>query len=897
MSDKLRFDIPLLLPEVRDAADRCVQRVLAALETREGVEKVHVVPATDTKPPQLCIHFDGAVLSLTRIREVVHATGAKIAGQFGHAAWTFDMPHARRARTVGDALLAIPGVLDAHVGASGAVSVEFDRAVTSQEAIQRELERRSGEARPRPSSADDRHSHTAGEHARAVDTPVVALAPRTPKESDVGRGGAQAHAHCDHAGNAHVDGGHARAAAPPGRADDPGKVAPDAHDHAKSAAKHDDANHGEHGHAHGHGGFWSGSEVRFALACGVLLLAGFLAERFLHVPTWVPIAAYVGAYGFGGWFTLREAIENLRMKRFEIDTLMLVAAAGAAALGAWAEGALLLFLFSFGHALEHYAMGRAKKAIEALAELAPRVATVRRGGDMVEIPVEELALGDIVVVKPNSRLAADGFIVEGESSIDQAPITGESMPVDKRAVSDVASARANPGEVVAMHKAFAGTINGNGLIEIEVTRKSTDSVLSKVVRMVSEAETEKSPTQRFTDRFERIFVPAVLALVVVLLFAGVVVDEPFRDSFYRAMAVLVAASPCALAIATPSAVLSGVARAARGGVLIKGGGPLENLGSLSAIAFDKTGTLTEGKPRITDVVPVEGVEEAELLRVAVAVESLSDHPLARAIAADGRERLQGAELAQASDLENLIGRGVRATLDGETVLIGKAEMFGVDGVAPLSPGMTAAIAALREQGRTSMIVRLGDRDLGAIGLMDTPREAAKAALLRLKSLGIRRMIMISGDHQKVAEAIAKEVGLDEAWGDLMPEDKVEAIKKLRAQEKVAMVGDGVNDAPAMASATVGIVMGAAGSDVAMETADVALMADDLSHLPFAVGLSRSTRRIILQNVFVSLGVVAVLVPATIFGLGIGAAVAFHEGSTLLVVVNALRLLAYRDRSA
>ena len=295
-------------------------------------------------------------------------------------------------------------------------------------------------------------------------------------------------------------------------------------------------------------------------------------------------------------------------------------------------------------------------------------------------------------------------------------------------------------------------------------------------------------------------------------------------------------------------------------------------------------------------VTAEGVDEAELLRVAVAVESLSDHPLANAIAVDGRERLGGVDIPRAVDLENLIGRGVTATLDGESVYIGKAEMFGVDGIAPLSPQMIEAIAALRDQGRTTMVVRRANKDLGAIGLMDTPREAAKAALARLRKMGISRMIMISGEHQKVAEAIAKDVGLDEAWGDLMPDDKVEVIKKLRAEAKVAMVGDGVNDAPAMASATVGVVMGAAGSDVAMETADVALMADDLSNLPFAVGLSRRTRSVILQNVFVSLGVVAVLVPATILGLGIGPAVAFHEGSTLLVVFNALRLLAYQDKS-
>ncbi|HAF80933.1 MAG TPA: heavy metal translocating P-type ATPase, partial [Brevundimonas sp.] len=377
------------------------------------------------------------------------------------------------------------------------------------------------------------------------------------------------------------------------------------------------------------------------------------------------------------------------------------------------------------------------------------------------------------------------------------------------------------------------------------------------------------------------------------LFAGFVVDEPFSDTFYRAMAVLVAASPCALAIATPSAVLSGVARAARGGVLIKGGAPLENLGRLTAIAFDKTGTLTEGKPKLVDVVTADDVAEEELLRVAVGVEMLSDHPLAASVVRGGRERLGDTPAAESLNLRSITGRGVVADVEGETTYIGKDDLFAEIGGPAIPPSLKTQIEALEANGRTTMVVRQGDRYLGVIGLMDTPREAAPAVIETLRTIGIRRMIMISGDHQKAAQAVAGQVGLTEAWGDLMPEDKVEAIKTLRAEAKVAMVGDGVNDAPAMATATVGVAMGAAGSDVALETADVALMADDLSKLPFTVGLSRQTRRIIRQNLFVSLGVVAFLVPATIFGLGIGPAVALHEGSTLLVVFNALRLLAWR----
>ena len=826
MTSKLRLDIPVLLPDVPSAADSCVERLVGSLQERRGVEAVHVLAPDEAEPAKLCIHFDTAVLSLARIREIASASGAEITSRFGHFSWQVrGIGHERRARTVQEALRSVSGVLHAEASAAGSVHVEFDRQLVSEEALLEVL--------------------------RGLEVEPVPPRPSTVVGKENGHEG---------------------------------------HDHGPHGA------HGTEGdgHDHAHGQFLGpNTEMIFALTSGALLGIGVAIEKLGgEIWGWLPTAFYVSAYFFGGFFTVREAIDNLRLRRFEIDTLMLVAAAGAAALGAFAEGALLLFLFSLGHALEHYAMGRAKRAIEALAELAPPTATVRRGDGTQEVPVEELAIGDVVVVRPNERLPADGFLVKGESSINQAPVTGESIPVDKRPVSNIDAARARPDSVDSTSRVFAGTINGAGAVEIEVTRRSTESALAKVVKMVSEAEAQKSPTQRFTEQFERIFVPAVLALATILLFAWVVVDEPFRDSFYRAMAVLVAASPCALAIATPSAVLSGVARAARGGVLVKGGGPLENLGSLTAIAFDKTGTLTEGKPRITDIVTAKGVDEQELLAVGVAVESLSDHPLAEAIVRDGKEKLSR-ETPSATELKSLTGRGVTAKLDGKGVWIGKAEMFGTEGVPALGSEMTEAVARLREAGRTTMVVRWADRDLGVIGLMDTPRAAARDALKKLHALGITRMIMISGDNQKVADAIAKDVGLDEAWGDLMPEDKVEAIKKLRSQGEVAMVGDGVNDAPAMASATVGIAMGAAGSDVALETADVALMADDLSHLPFAVGLSRHTRAIIRQNVVVSLGIVCLLIPATIFGLGIGPAVALHEGSTVLVVFNALRLLAYR----
>lgn len=656
------------------------------------------------------------------------------------------------------------------------------------------------------------------------------------------------------------------------------------HDQKKSAAEN---------HAHG-GLFGEQSELAFAILSGVTLAFGYAIERWASLPGWVPLACYVAAYFFGGFFTTREALENIRQRRFEIDTLMLVAAIGAAALGEWAEGALLLFLFSLGHSLEHYAMGRAKRAIEALAKLAPETALVRRDGSTLEIPVAELEVGDVVIVKPNERLPADGAVVKGTSSVNQAPVTGESVPVDKQPVKDESAARVAFDKLPPEHRVFAGTINGSGAIEVLVARKAGQSTMARVVQMVAEAQAERSPTQQLTERFERIFVPVVLGIVSLLLLAFLVVDETFSQSFYRAMAVLVAASPCALAISVPSAVLSGIARAARGGVLVKGGAALENLGTLTAIAFDKTGTLTEGKPKLTDAVAAQGTTEDELLRVGLAVEEHSDHPLAAAIVQGARERLPaGFAALTATDVASITGRGVSARVEGDEVHIGKPVLFSELAGAKVPADVEEANQRLVSSGRTTMIVRRGDRFLGVLAVMDTPRPVATDVVGQLRALGIERLIMISGDNQQVADAVAKTVGLTEARGDLMPDAKVDAIKRLRqATGKVAMVGDGVNDAPAMANATVGIAMGAAGSDVALETADVALMGDDLGQLPFAVGLSRRASSVIKQNLWVSLGVVAVLIPATIFGLNIGTAILFHEGSTLIVVANALRLLAF-----
>ena len=666
---------------------------------------------------------------------------------------------------------------------------------------------------------------------------------------------------------------------------------------------HDDASHGDDhsqddGHDHGHDDVFNRllggrAEIIFAALCGLCLLIGWLGPKLNLIPAQAGFIFLLAAYFFGGYYALREALGKIFKGQFQIDFLMLVAASGAAFLGEWAEGAFLLFLFAIGHALENFAMARARNAVAALADLTPDEALVRRGGKTETVLIEDLVIGDIVIVRSNERLPADGFVVKGTSAVNQAPITGESAPVDKMPVKDSAVALENPEVVSASGRVFAGSINGSGSLEIQVTKLAGETTLARVMTMVAEAQTRQSPTQSFTKKFEKIFVPCVIVLAVLTSLSFLLLDENPATSFYRAMAVLVAASPCALAIATPSAILSGVARAARGGVLIKGGAPLEALGGLDAIAFDKTGTLTIGEPHLVDIVPYGDTSETELLEISGAVEALSDHPLAQAVVKDVKTRL-GDNPREASDFANIIGQGVSAMVGGELVHIGKTALFDDGAGTPLPDDLRARVDDLSSNGRTTMIVRAGTRYLGAIGLMDTPRETAKPVIADLRALGLKRMMMISGDNQNVANAVAKEVGLDIAFGDLMPEDKVTKIAELKAQGGVAMVGDGVNDAPAMANATLGIAMGAAGSDVALETADIALMADDLETLPFAVGLSRQTSRIIRQNLWASLGIVAFLIPATLFGLGIGPAVLIHEGSTLIVVFNALRLLGYKD---
>ncbi|MEQ8217828.1 MAG: heavy metal translocating P-type ATPase [Arenibacter sp.] len=651
--------------------------------------------------------------------------------------------------------------------------------------------------------------------------------------------------------------------------------------------------HKDHDHNHDHGGiFGRKTELYFAILSGVFFLMGLILASLMKATPWVSLICYISAYFFGGYFTLIEAIDKIRKGEFEIDFLMIVAAMGAAYINRWGEGALLLFLFSLGHSLEHYAMNKATKSIKALGELSPKTALLRNGGDFKEVPVEELKVNDIIVVKPNTKISADGVIIKGSSSIDQSPITGESIPVDKTAIQEVTNVPKFE-QLDRSNVVFTGTINGNSMLEVQVLKLNVDATISRLVQMINEVETKKSPTQLTTKKFEKWFVPTVIVLVVGLCFLHLFIDETVHESLYRAISVLVASSPCALAISTPSAVISAIARAAKKGVLIKGGRALEDLGSLTTIAFDKTGTLTEGKPRLTNALPLNGFDKKEFMELVLDVESLSDHPLARSIAKDLKDEYKIENNNRSSNMQSIQGKGVMAHYNGGQIYIGNEQLMKDEGVE-ISRKVQDQITQLQKDGQTIMIVGYKQKTIGLLSVMDLPRKTAATTLQRLKDIGIKHMVMLTGDHQHVGDSIAKQIGLTEAKGNLLPEDKVQAIGEyVKKGIKIAMVGDGVNDAPAMASSTVGIAMGAAGSDVALETADVALMSDKIESLPFVIGLSRKSKAIIKQNLWVSMGIVAFLIPATLLGFAnIGVAVAIHEGSTILVVINALRLLRY-----
>ncbi len=660
--------------------------------------------------------------------------------------------------------------------------------------------------------------------------------------------------------------------------------------------------------------------LRLEATCVVItfiaMMAGLITSNMEVNPT-VPALFYLVAYVSGGIFGVQAGIESLRRFQIDVDLLMVLAALGAVVIGSPFEGAMLLFLFSLSNVLQAYALGRTRSAIQALMKLRPEQALVKRDGETMLMPIEQLAIGDRILVRPGERVPLDGIVVEGESTVDQSSLTGESMPVGKRV-----------GDTV-----FAGTVNQSGSLEVKVTKLARDSTIARLIQMVEEAQSQKAPTERFLDKFEQVYAVGVILFTLLLMIVPpAFFNAPFEASLYRAITVMVVASPCALIISTPASILSAIANGARRGILFKGGAHLERAGRLDIVAFDKTGTLTVGKPTVTDVmiIPLNAPDcddqaddaaddpclpdipehirreqENILLALAAAVESKSEHPLALAIVDTAKHR--GLNIPAATDFVNTTGKGVRARvafMGGLTIAIGSPRYFEGYQVTGMTRAMRQVVQ-LQDEGKTSVLVAKINEGraniLGIIAIADVVRPSAPAVIKRLRELGIQRTVMLTGDNERVARAVARQTGVDEFYADLLSADKVAQIKRLRdgagKPNAVAMVGDGVNDAPALASASLGVAMGAAGTDVALETADVVLMSDDLRNIPYAISLSRQARRVIIQNLAFAIAVIALLVIAALgFDLPLPIGVVGHEGSTVIVVLNGLRLLMFREKS-
>ncbi len=611
---------------------------------------------------------------------------------------------------------------------------------------------------------------------------------------------------------------------------------------------------------------------------GFALLIGWILSTQPVIPKIAVILLYVFTMLSGGFWTFRRGFSSIKAGIFDMNVLMTIAVTGAAIIGEWFEGASVAFLYSVSNLLESYTMEKTRQSIRSLMEIAPKEALIRRGETEINLPVEAIQIGDVVIVKPGEKIAVDGVVIEGVSTVNQAPITGESLPVEKT-VDDAV---------------YAGTINQYGTLEIRVTKLTADSTLAKIIHLVEEAQAGRAPSQAFVDKFARYYTPAVMIGALGLaLIPPLFLGQPWSPWIYRALALIVVACPCALVISTPVAIVAAIGNAAKNGVLIKGGVYLEEAGSLSVVAFDKTGTLTEGIPEVTEIIPLTDMAEDKLLEIAAAIESRSEHPLAEAIvrkAKQGEIRFPGVEL-----FESFSGKGAKACIAAETYYIGNRRLFQELGVATEQEQLAKNLNGLEKQGKTAMLLGTNQGILGIIAVTDAVRDASKEAIAELHKSGIRKVVMLTGDNQDTARTIATELGVDEFEADLLPQDKVEAIKRLANQYgKVAMVGDGINDAPALATATVGIAMGAAGTDTALETADIVLMSDDLGKLSYTMALSQKALRIIKQNISFSLILKAILVVIIFPGwLSLWMAVLGDMGASILVTLNGLRLAGKR----
>jgi len=617
--------------------------------------------------------------------------------------------------------------------------------------------------------------------------------------------------------------------------------------------------------------WWTRPEMVTLAVAAVLLIAAEFTELVLKADTPALVMA-LASIVIGIIYPLRSAWLSLRMGRFSINLLLVVAVVGAITLGRAGEAADLVVIFSLGAVLESYVADRARRSIQALMDLSPQMAERFRPDGLTEtVPVEALTVGDQVLVRPGSRLPSDGQVVEGTSWVDASAITGESMPVEVGPESTV----------------YGGTLNGDSALRIEVAKPYVDTVLARVIREVEEAQSNRGRAQRFADQFSNIYTPAMIGVAVLMAaFGPMLFGLTFEEAVYRSLVVLIVSCSCALVLSVPVSVVAAVARAARDGVLIKGGAYLEQLAQLTRVAFDKTGTLTRGRPILVEVHPLNGFAEAELLTLAAGVEAGATHPIADAIVRAARDR--GLTVRPLPDARTIAGVGAEATVDGRRIAVGRVRDLGDDVEA------SRALAAIEAAGATPVAVTDNGQLAGLLGLADELRPDARAAVDGLRRLGITHTVMLTGDRETVARSIADKLGIEQVRAELMPEDKSASVNALRAGGIVAMVGDGVNDAPALATADVAIVMGAAGTDVALETADVALMADDLTKLPYAVALARRSRRNINQNVTLSMLMVVLLVTTALTGaFTLTQGVIANEGYALVVIANGLRLLRRR----
>ncbi|MFD2045086.1 heavy metal translocating P-type ATPase [Ornithinibacillus salinisoli] len=619
--------------------------------------------------------------------------------------------------------------------------------------------------------------------------------------------------------------------------------------------------------------FWRKRENLTTMISLFLILIGYFLSFQLGEESPITIGTFGLSILIGGFKLFKVGLKNLTKLQFDMKTLMTIAIIGAAVIGEWGEGAVVVFLFALSEALESYSMDKARQSIRTLMDIAPNRATIRRGNNIIEIDVEDVRIDDIMIIKPGQKIAMDGEVVKGHSSINQATITGESIPVYKTTGDEV----------------FAGTLNEEGSLEVRVTKHVQDTTISKIIHLVEEAQSERAPSQQFVDKFAKYYTPAIVliallvAIIPPLFFGGI-----WSEWVYRGLAVLVVGCPCALVISTPVAIVTAIGNAARKGVLIKGGIHLEETGRLKVIAFDKTGTLTEGKPEVTDIVRLSTMNNDELLGISKAIESFSGHPLASAIIRKAEH--DHIETYEAEDFQSITGKGAKAKVNRTEYFIGSPTLF--EEMTSVSDDTKQRINELQEQGKTVMLLGTEQELKGLIAVADQVRKDSLSIIQKLHQIGIKKTIMLTGDNEATGKAIGNHLGLSEIKAELLPQDKLESIKSLREQNgNVAMVGDGVNDAPALATATVGIAMGGAGTDTALETADIALMADDLEKLPYTIALSRKTLSIIKQNVSFALGLKILALLLIIPGwLTLWLAIFADMGATLIVVLNSLRLM-------